>query len=1229
MSKENPRFFIAYAHADKELYTQFKKLFVEEIPGNWTVGSDDELPLGSNWEDLIKSELAKADYIIVLLSNAFSTSAFSKNEILYIYDKSKIIPILLKPYPYTRDSFFAESNVFLFARKNANLISFEEWQVLSNSSDDINGTFSNSFTTDLLAFIKDGNADLLIGEEMFKKTKTLHLNNCGIREWPDQLFQMTWLTVLNLGNYYNDYDKSTKSFVHLGDKSLKTKKQNSISQIDSRIKELQNLEYFSLERNNLTIIDNIGQNTNLRTLELGGNQINKITGFDNLTLLSSLFLYTNQIENIEGLENLQNLRYLYLAGNKIQKLEGLIKLENLIEVYLHINNISKLEGLSGLKVLSKINLSSNLVREIELQDLPSLTWLSLDRNRIERIGGIENLISLKHLHLENNYIRKIEGLNALKNLTLLHLENNQIDKIAGLESLVNLKNLDLQRNKIEKVEGLENLGSLTKLNLSENNLQSSNGILSLNVLKLTEVNFKKNPFTHDTWLNQEILEAIGDNKDKFFAFLLDKQSSRLREDYLPPIKIILLGNSEDGKTSLALKLIEGWDSNITEDSTHGLKIRKWEIDHLRTALIYDFGGQDYYHASYNMFFTWNTGYILVWDAARQTTQMVNKSRNNELLSAENLYRVFPIVYWLGNIDYWKRKKDLQGISNSTTSNPSQIKLISVQNLFKSESIITIPDSKRIDYQVAAYLGSDQVMGIQKTRQQLVKESILDSFELLFRSPLSLTTEDIEIMQEILNVKEYKVLTVDEFKANYPKASPYLLDILHSRGIVLNYRDVETIKNYVWLSPVASSAEIFNALNLAALEKNGKVETNQFPCEEKLKLLMIHSEILFEHNIEGGLNEYVIPSYLKISPKDDALLTLATTDLKSGFNIRFKEYMPHGMMARLICRLGKWAGSNHFYRDLLIFSISLPESNLSVKVWIKVDFGELSLDVKSNVNDKLKQKLHEYLFYSILLAYWNVKHIEIDKFKNLPTSELSAEGILYGSDFELKNKDTPFINLVKFPFYLSLDGEYFLNYLEDLKPENDDSYIHLRLFRWGNNSNTKEEFRAAFNSFTLIKIREPKKLFISYSSKDSAFMKRLTTHLESLKREGHISYWVDRMIETGTSWDDKIRLEMESSDIIIYLLSPHFLATTYIMDIELPKGIQLVEKNNDKTKLEFVQLMPCGWKRIPGLRMNQQLLDNEALGKDMVIINSHDNDNMWMKVIENLATRIENIKKIKI
>jgi len=124
----------------------------------------------------------------------------------------------------------------------------------------------------------------------------------------------------------------------------------------------------------------------------------------------------------------------------------------------------------------------------------------------------------------------------------------------------------------------------------------------------------------------------------------------------------------------------------------------------------------------------------------------------------------------------------------------------------------------------------------------------------------------------------------------------------------------------------------------------------------------------------------------------------------------------------------------------------------------------------------------------------------------------------------------------------------------------------------------------------------------------------------MESEGLISYWVDRMVETGTEWDVRIQQELESSDLIIYLLSPDFIATSYIMEVELIKGIELYEKYIDsdhKVKLNFIQLQPNRWIGDRNLSKFQHLLDPETDGKKVNFITTPDNDEAWMKVIDDL------------
>jgi len=81
----------------------------------------------------------------------------------------------------------------------------------------------------------------------------------------------------------------------------------------------------------------------------------------------------------------------------------------------------------------------------------------------------------------------------------------------------------------------------------------------------------------------------------------------------------------------------------------------------------------------------------------------------------------------------------------------------------------------------------------------------------------------------------------------------------------------------------------------------------------------------------------------------------------------------------------------------------------------------------------------------------------------------------------------------------------------------------------------------------------------------------------------ISSWHDRRIVAGSNIDESIDEELESSQIILLLVSAHFLASNYCYEREMERALQ---KNNDRTAVVIpVILHPCDWHSAPfrGLR----------------------------------------------
>ncbi|HOY08217.1 MAG TPA: toll/interleukin-1 receptor domain-containing protein, partial [Saprospiraceae bacterium] len=115
-----------------------------------------------------------------------------------------------------------------------------------------------------------------------------------------------------------------------------------------------------------------------------------------------------------------------------------------------------------------------------------------------------------------------------------------------------------------------------------------------------------------------------------------------------------------------------------------------------------------------------------------------------------------------------------------------------------------------------------------------------------------------------------------------------------------------------------------------------------------------------------------------------------------------------------------------------------------------------------------------------------------------------------------------------------------------------------------------------------------KIFIAYSHKDEQFREELEKHLKIFKRNGFIEIWTDRELMPGVEWNKEIIYELVNANIIIFLVSPDFLASDYIYDIEVKKAISQHELG--VSKIIPVIVRHCDWQSTPigkiqGLPMN--------------------------------------------
>ncbi len=131
---------------------------------------------------------------------------------------------------------------------------------------------------------------------------------------------------------------------------------------------------------------------------------------------------------------------------------------------------------------------------------------------------------------------------------------------------------------------------------------------------------------------------------------------------------------------------------------------------------------------------------------------------------------------------------------------------------------------------------------------------------------------------------------------------------------------------------------------------------------------------------------------------------------------------------------------------------------------------------------------------------------------------------------------------------------------------------------------------------------PPKVFISYSSKDKSYKEDLRKQLEILAQQEVISTWHDGLLVAGQQWNEEIVEHLNSSQVILLLISPDFLTSGYVNNVELKFAAErhtareacvipvLVRNTNSwkghafgSLKLGDLQAVPAGEKFIKGWR----------------------------------------------
>lgn len=148
----------------------------------------------------------------------------------------------------------------------------------------------------------------------------------------------------------------------------------------------------------------------------------------------------------------------------------------------------------------------------------------------------------------------------------------------------------------------------------------------------------------------------------------------------------------------------------------------------------------------------------------------------------------------------------------------------------------------------------------------------------------------------------------------------------------------------------------------------------------------------------------------------------------------------------------------------------------------------------------------------------------------------------------------------------------------------------------------------------------KKIFVSYSHKNEDLKIEFLRFLKQLERDGVVQVSHDRLIEVGTKLDEGIRSMIDSSDVIVFLVSQDFLVSEYCMDVELHEGIKRSELGI--SRIFPIILTHCGWE--------DSIISEYMLASDGTpLVDNKDHDRVWKEYAKRIRGYCESLDSDKV
>jgi small GTP-binding protein len=560
------------------------------------------------------------------------------------------------------------------------------------------------------------------------------------------------------------------------------------------------------------------------------------------------------------------------------------------------------ERLRSLSKLTYLNLSGIHIGDKDaaaLAALNQLTCLKLWDNQIGDMGAasLADLNQLTCLDLWGNQVgdKGAEALASLKQLTSLNLSGNKIGDKGGaaLARLTQLTWLDLSKNPVVETTPLATLRQLTSLNLKETKVQDLSPLQPLLErgleAKWQELGAGNGINVYNCPLIHPPPEIVQQGQAAVLNYLREIEAQG--EDHLYEAKVLILGDGGAGKTTLLRRLYQTEQPMpAEEESTKGIDIHRHTFTnaaerpfHLN---VWDFGGQQIYHATHQFFLTKRSLYILVDDTRNSSQAVQDDGFKYWLELIEALSEGSPVLIFQNEKAGRSKSIDAAGIKGRFAN----VKDIYRGNLELPEAAEKLAEAIRYHVQQLPHVGE-----AVPARWLEIRAELADRKQ---QNPYISRKDYFQIYGRHLELDETKALQLSRY--------------LHDLGVFLHFQDDPLLARLVILKNDWATEAVFNVLD----DEPTKARSGYFSRADCQRIWAhstygdLHPELLalmekFElcYKLADQPSEtWLAPQLLSPSTPEAVQDWPQPDDLVLTYQY---DFLPKGLISRLICRMNRF------------------------------------------------------------------------------------------------------------------------------------------------------------------------------------------------------------------------------------------------------------------------------------------------------------------------------------